>query len=601
MNDKIPASVLRSRIFSFLIFVFFAASVFQLFRMQVINQKSYDQKSSENSIKNIPLVPPRGLFYDRNFQLLVGNQSAFTLEITPAFYDKKNNTIIEKVLEVPAGYIDKIFKKDANYSKYLPRKIMRGLSPKFIAWFEENRSELKGVEYISEMQREYYDGVLGSHMFGYTKEINAKQLKLFKGIYEMGDYVGNTGLEKTYEMYLHGIKGAKFYLVDSRQLVLGRYENGESDIAPRKGFDLVLSIDKDAQKAAEESFVGKKGGLVAIEPATGEIIAFVSSPQYDLSTFASFTSSDKWKGLLIDPEKPMFNRASMSQLPPGSTFKMIGAIAALEEGIIDEKFMLNCGGGFQFGNRFFKCTHVHGGVNVVTAIEKSCNTFFYQIILKVGFDKWSEYGKKFGFGSKTGIDIGEEARGIMPSSAYFNKVYGKNKWTQGYVVSLGIGQGEVSATPLQLAQYCALLANYGKSFKPHLLKGFIRNDNNQFIPAKATEINTSISKRTMELVREGMFRVVQGAGTATHVKINGINIAGKTGTAQNPHGQDHAIFIGFAPYENPKIAVACIVENAGYGATHAAPIVKNVIEAYLIKDKPKTKSNTIIAAKEMQR
>jgi penicillin-binding protein 2 len=595
MNDQSFGSAVRSKMFFMLIFFFFSASFFQLFKMQIINQKNYEIKSNENSIKEVPLVPPRGLFYDRNFNLLVGNKSTFTLEIIPAFYNKKNNSIIEKILEVPEGYINKIFNKDKNYSKYLPRKIMRGLSPKFIAWFEENKSQLKGVDYIVEMQRDYSYGVIGSHMFGYTKEISASQLKLFKGIYEMGDYVGNNGIEKTYEMYLHGIKGAKLFMIDSKQQVIGRYENGAQDIAPRKGYDLVLTIDKDAQQIAEQSFIGKKGGLVAIEPETGEIIAFVSAPEYDLSTFASFTSGNQWKELISDPDKPMFNRASMSQLPPGSTFKMIGAVAALEEGIIDTNFTLNCGGGFQFGNRFFKCTHTHGGVNVVSAIEKSCNTFFYQIILKVGFDKWSEYGKKFGFGEKTGVDISEEAKGIMPSSGYFNKIYGKNGWTQGYVVSLGIGQGEVSATPIQLAKYCALLANFGKTKQPHFLKGFLRNDNNQFIPANYKQIDIGISRRTMKIVREGMFRVVNGAGTATHVKIDGITVAGKTGTAQNPHGQDHAIFIGFAPYDNPKIAVACVVENAGYGATHAAPIVKNVIQAYLQKET--FKKNQLIAQK----
>jgi len=595
MNDQSFGSAVRSKMFFMLIFFFFSASFFQLFKMQIINQKNYEIKSNENSIKEVPLVPPRGLFYDRNFNLLVGNKSTFTLEIIPAFYNKKNNSIIEKILEVPEGYINKIFNKDKNYSKYLPRKIMRGLSPKFIAWFEENKSQLKGVDYIVEMQRDYSYGVSGSHMFGYTKEISASQLKLFKGIYEMGDYVGNNGIEKTYEMYLHGIKGAKLFMIDSKQQVIGRYENGAQDIAPRKGYDVVLTIDKDAQQIAEQSFIGKKGGLVAIEPETGEIIAFVSAPEYDLSTFASFTSGNQWKELISDPDKPMFNRASMSQLPPGSTFKMIGAVAALEEGIIDTNFTLNCGGGFQFGNRFFKCTHTHGGVNVVSAIEKSCNTFFYQIILKVGFDKWSEYGKKFGFGEKTGVDISEEAKGIMPSSSYFNKIYGKNGWTQGYVVSLGIGQGEVSATPVQLAKYCALLANFGKTKQPHFLKGFLRNDNNQFIPANYKQIDIGISRRTMKIVREGMFRVVNGAGTATHVKIDGITVAGKTGTAQNPHGQDHAIFIGFAPYDNPKIAVACVVENAGYGATHAAPIVKNVIQAYLQKET--FKKNQLIAQK----
>jgi len=321
-------------------------------------------------------------------------------------------------------------------------------------------------------------------------------------------------------------------------------------------------------------------------------LAFVSSPQFDLNNFTTVTSKDIWTDLNTNPEKPLFNRATLSVNPPGSTFKILAAIAALEEGIIDENTTLYCGGGFYFG-RFFKCHGGnHGSLNVIHAIEHSCNSFFYQLILRIGLDKWAEYGRRFGFGHKTGIDIIEEKPGILPSSEYYDKRYGKNGWTKGFVVSLGIGQGELSVTPLQLANYTALIANNGKGFTPHLVKGYL-DANKKLVPFKFNPIDTKVSQRTLDIVKQGMFLVVNGAGTATSVRLPGIEVAGKTGTAQNPHGNDHAWFIGFAPFDKPKIAVAVFVENAGFGATWAAPIAKAVIQEYL-KNKvtPKIKSDS---------
>jgi penicillin-binding protein 2 len=273
----------------------------------------------------------------------------------------------------------------------------------------------------------------------------------------------------------------------------------------------------------------------------------------------------------------------MSTFAPGSTFKMISAIAALEEGIIDTNYRITCGGGYQFGDRYFKCLHVHGTVDVETSIEKSCNTFYYSLVNKIGLDLWSKYAKKFGFGSKSRIDIPEEAAGIVPSTDYYNKVYGKNGWTKGFVISLGIGQGELNVTPLQLAQYAALFANSGKSARPHFLKGYTDMHTNQFVEVKPQTYDIGISKKSFDIVRRAMYLVVNGAGTATNIRSDGLQISGKTGTAQNPHGKEHSLFIGFAPFNNPKIAIAVLVENAGFGSTVAAPIARDIIKAYLIK------------------
>ena len=583
MQDNHFGSLIRRRIIYLTIVGFFIILVFQLMSMQLLNRSAYEEKSNENSIKTIVRNPPRGIFFDRNLNFLVGNKASFTLEIVPDTYNKERNEIIEKVIAVEADYINQILKKNKRYSKYLPRKIKRNIQFNAVAWLEENSDFIPGVNYIVEMQRDYSFGVNASHVFGYTKEIDFKTLGEKKDIYKMGDYIGYNGVEKTYENFLRGNKGKDFYVVDSRQKIIGKYESGNENIPALKGNDLVLTIDRDAQIAAENSFHNMRGALVAIEPSTGEILALVSAPQYDLSKFASVTSNEIWNELSRDTTKPLFNRATMSRNPPGSTFKMMIAIAALEDKIITTSDYVTCGGGFLFGDKFFKCTHVHGKVNVVSAIERSCNTFFYQLMLKIGIERLSKYGKMFGFGRKTNIDIGEESSGILPNKAYYDRVYGKGKWTRGYLVSLGIGQGELITTPLQLAQYTSLLANFGVTKSPHLVKGYIENETNNYIPFEFEELRASISKETFDIVREGMYKVVNGNGTATLIRLKDIKIAGKTGTAQNPHGEDHALFIGFAPFENPQIAVAVIVENIGYGSTYAAPIVKKVIEAYLNK------------------
>jgi penicillin-binding protein 2 len=589
MSEELFGSLVRKRILYLTIVGFITIASFQLFKMQIIDQSAYSTKSDDNSVKPIYQTAPRGVFYDRNMNVMVGNKPSFTLRITPSDYNTELNPFIEAILNVEPGYINKILKQTQTYSKYIPRRISKDVDFKVIAWYEENMSKLPGVDYIMETQRDYSFGIMGSHMFGYTKEISQRMLQARKKEYSMGDEIGFSGLEKSYEDILRGQKGIKYVLVDSKQKTIGSYKEGGTDIESVKGYDLVLSIDKDAQQVAEEAFKDKRGAVVAIEPATGEILAFLSAPEYDLANFASVTSNDIWRQLNIDPQKPMFNRATMSIYSPGSTYKMLSALAALEEGIIDTNTRISCSGGFQFGDRFFKCLHVHGSTDVKTSIEKSCNTFYYQLILKLGLDRWAEYSQKFGFGKKSGLDIGEEITGLVPNTKYYDRVFGKGRWTRGFLISLGIGQGELSVTPLQLARYAALFANYGKSANPHFLKSYIETQSRKRVDVKPQYFDIGISKRSFDIVREGMFRVVNGAGTAGNIRLPDLTIAGKTGTAQNPHGKEHAVFVGFAPYDNPKIAVAVIVENAGYGSVAAAPIARDVMQAYLQKDKLKAK------------
>jgi len=577
INERF-ASLQRKTILSVAILISAIALGARLFQMQILNQDLYESKSVNNSIKQIDQNPLRGVFYDRNHKLLVNNVPAYTLRITPTEYDTSLNHMLETVLKLKTGFINDILFQNRNYSKYQPIKIKRGVDFSIIAWIEENSQNLPGIDYIIEMHRGYPGGVNGSHIFGYTREITKRQLEKGSESYKAGDFIGYSGIEKNYDMQLRGQKGKKFILVDSKQKEIGSYNDGSDDQLPVKGNDIILTIDAKTQKIAEEEFKNKRGAVVAVDPKTGEILTFVSSPQYDLDQFSYITSRDFLDSLYNDPEKPLFNRATMSIQSPGSTYKMLVAIAGLDLGVITTSTTFNCNGGYTFG-RFFKCHGVHGRINVVEAIEKSCNSFFYQLILKIGLDRWAEYSKRFGFNSKTNIDLDEESSGLIPDSKYYEKVYGSN-WPRSILLSLSIGQGEVSVSPVQLAQYTALIANNGKTYSPHLVRGYVDNTGKEF-DLKSKQLTVGIDQKVFDIVKKGMYLVVNGSGTATSIRSDDIVIAGKTGTAQNPHGKDHAWFVAFAPFDNPQIALAVIVENVGFGSTYAAPIAKKIIETYL--------------------
>lgn len=581
MSDKIFGSNLRKNIIVIIVAFVGIGFIGQLVKMQIIEHKSYIVKSDNNSVKKIVQRAPRGIFFDRNYQVLVSNKPSYNLEIIPAIYDTGNGRIIEQILGLERFFIKDVLRKKRGYSKYLPRVIKRNVSFEDIVWIEENNEKLKGVNISVEMQRDYSFDVKGSHIFGYLREINSQQLKEKKEIYNLGDFIGIKGAEKSFEERLRGEKGYEFILVDSRRKTIGKYLEGTNDLSPVKGNDIVFTIDAETQKIAEKEFEKYSGSLVAIKPSTGEILAYVSAPGYNLEEFASVTSREMMNKLRADPSKPLFDRASNSIYPPGSTIKMLAGIIGLEEGLINKNSVIECKGGFTFGDRFFRCHAADGYVNIEKAIEVSCNTFFYKLILDIGLDRWAKYIRMFGFGSPTNVDLGNDAKGIVPDSEYYNRVYGKNKWGRGNLVSLGIGQGELSVTTLQLAQYTAFLANFGSTGVPHIGKGYLKDIQSNLTPFAYNQKSIPISKENIDIVRKGMYKVVNGEGTATHIRLPNIEIAGKTGTSQNPHGENHALFVGFAPYDDPQIAVALIVENVGYGGTYAAPIAQKVIKTYL--------------------
>lgn len=585
MNETHFGSVRRRRILFILIIGMVAVQAFQLVSMQLLDSSKYEEKSKDNSIKIFPINAPRGILFDRNMEILVGNKPSFTMQITPSDYNAKNSRLIEYVLKVDSGYVDKLLKRFEKFSKFKPRTLMRGVDYEVIAWLEENHAELPGLRYIVETKRDYSFGINAAHVFGYTKEIDRETLNKSNNTYSIGDNIGFGGIEKKYEKFLRGIKGEEYYVVNSRQKIVSSYNFGKSNIPPTKGNDLVLTLDYETQKMAENLMLNYKGAVIAVDPTNGEILTYVSAPQYNLANFADVTSNAIWNLMRNDEAKPLFNRGTQSMYPPGSVYKMLVAMAALEEGIIKPSFEVNCKGGAQFGNRFFKCTHYHGKVKLISAIEESCNTYFYQLIRKVGIDNLTKYSKKFHLGEKTGIDISPESEGLIPSREYYDRVHGKGKWTDGNLLNLSIGQGEIITTPIQLVQYTSLLANKGVTKTPHFAKGYIETTTNDFVAFEFDSVKTKFSKKSFEIIQTAMMKVVNSdKGTAHNIKLNRISISGKTGTAQNSKEKDHSIFIAYAPSQNPEIAVVVIVENVGYGSTYAAPIAQKVITTYLDED-----------------
>lgn len=592
MIDNQFGSFSRRNAFNGVIVLVMLIFLARLYQLQLVEQTEYGKKSEENSIQPITREPIRGFIFDRNGTLIVDSRPSYTLTITPHEYNDKNTDFLASLLRVTPEYIRERVRRGRQYSVFQPVKVLRDLDFGTISSFEENRERLPGVDYIVESKRFYTTHARASHLLGYTKEISDRQLTETGDYYKQGDVIGSAGLESSYEQLLRGEKGVEYMLRNARGQLIGNYEDGRHDIPSKDGFDLYLSYDYKLQTVAESLLIGKRGSVVALDPQNGELLAMASSPDFDLTDFSGVTSPQIWQKLNEDPFVPLYNRATLTRYPPGSTFKMVLATAALNDGIINTEWTVNCPGSFRYGNKIFKCSHgkAHGRVNITRAIQVSCNVFFYNLMLKVGLDRWSKYATMYGFGQTTGIDIPEENPGLIPSTQYYDRVYGKGGWTQGYLVSLGIGQAEVGVTPLQMGIYALELANEGHFYQPHAVRGVNIKRAGRIDTVQYSSHVMDVQNTTWDIIRNAMHLAILPGGTGMAARIPGIEIAGKTGTAQNPHGKDHAWFIGFAPLDNPRIAVAVIVENAGFGGTEAAPIAGRVMEQYLygeiIRDKP---------------
>ena len=561
----------------------------RLFFLQVIDQSTKDQ-ADNNALVKQTIYPSRGLIYDRNGELLVFNQPIYEVTMTMRDMGKEWDTLAFcQCLQISRAEFDarmediKDRKKNRGYSRWTPQVFMSQLKKEDIATLQESIFLFPGVQIQKRTLRDYtYNAA--AHVLGSVGEVNQNDIDR-DSYYSRGDYSGRDGLERTYEKQLRGEKGVCVLMRDVRGRIQGSYQDGESDVTAKAGTDLHTTLDIQLQLLAEELLAGKIGSVVAIEPKTGEILALASSPTWNPRVLVGKERSKNYNMLLKDKTKPLMNRATQATYPPGSTFKTIQSLVCLDQGAITPNTLYPCSGP---GSTPIKCTHHHGSpVALDRAIEQSCNPYFwcaFRDLLQMDgygkdnkdfrhrYDLWRDAVMSFGLGQKfTDSDLSEQSSGSIPSTKLFDKFYGKTGWKAITIRSLSIGQGEILVTPLQLANQAATIANEGYFITPHLNK----ND------SMLTHVHQlDIDKRHFEVVKEGMGRVMV-FGTGRHHAIDSLHMAGKTGTVQNPHGRDHAIFIGFAPIEDPQIAVAVVVENAGFGATWACPIATMMMEQYL--------------------
>lgn len=585
--DKIQRSTTLVSLFVVAVFsVLFA----RLFYLQVLNYQQLGSISTTNSIRRVWVQPPRGRMIDKKGVVLVDNQPLYTVKVIPSEFKKERTGYLAWLLKIEKAELADKISKGYEFNRFSAVTVSRNLDGVDVARLSENLWQLPGVLIETDNKRKYSDSLNGSHLFGYLRAISKAKLEEFaEQGYTPDDKIGFSGLEKYYEERLRGQKGARFEMITPLGKFAGKYNYGNSDIAAVRGDDLYLSIDGGLQQLAEQLLrkTGRSGAVVAIDPSTGGILALASAPDYSLNIFNGSTDSKGWSDILTSPQKPLFNRTVQAVYPPGSIYKMILAMAALEEKRMDPATKILDSGVFIYGGRRFLSNEGkgHGVVDMREAITVSSNVYFYNLIFKVGLDNWTKYGSMFGFGTKTGIDLPGERAGLLPSIEYYNNRYGKNRWTKGYLVSLAIGQGELGTTPVQLAAYAAALANNGTLFQPHIVNGYRDTATGRYIPFTFAKQQLPVTAETYGIIRDGMKGVVL-RGTGTLAKVPGVEIAGKTGTAQNPHGQDHAWFIAYAPVDNPKIAMAVLVENAGFGGTISAPIARELIKYYIKGEKP---------------
>lgn len=563
--------------------------IIRLFYLQIIDQSTKDQ-ADNNALVKQTIYPSRGLIYDRNGELLVFNQPIYEITMVMREMGKDwDTTAFCQCLQISRTEFDeriaeiKDKKKNRGYSRWTPQVFMSQLKKEDIATLQESQFLFPGIQIQKRTLRDYtYKAA--AHVLGSVGEVNQNDIDR-DSYYARGDYSGRDGLERTYEQQLRGEKGVEVLMRDSRGRMQGSYQNGALDKTAKAGTDLYTTLDIQLQLLAEELLAGKIGSAVAIEPKTGEILALVSNPSWNPKVLVGKERSKNYNQLLKDPTKPLMNRATQATYPPGSTFKTIQALVCLEQGAITPNTLYPCSGP---QSTPIKCTHHHGSpVALDKAIEQSCNPYFWcayrDLLQKDGYGKdnadfrhryelWRDAVMEFGLGQRfKDTDLSEQSAGKVPNIKEYDRTYGPTGWKAITIRSLSIGQGEILVTPLQLANQAATIANEGYFITPHLNK-------NDSMLTHRHEIG--IKQKWFAEVKEGMHRVMQ-YGTGRWYPIEGISQAGKTGTAQNPHGKDHAIFIGFAPVEDPQIAVAVVVENAGFGATWACPVASMMMEQYL--------------------
>ena len=559
------------------------ALIIKLFRIQVVDV-SYRLSADNNVLRYVTQYPARGLIYDRNGKMLVSNQAAYDIMVVPAQTSRLDTTEFCNTLGISNEIFRERLKAAIIHSRKAPSIFLKQVSAETYARFQEKMFMYPGF-YVQARTLRKYTKPLAAHILGYVSEVDDNIIKK-EPYYKSGDYIGKSGIEEAYEKEIRGKKGVKIFLVDVYSRLKGSYEDGRRDSDAVQGKNIISSIDMDLQEYGEFLMQNKSGSIVALEPKTGEVLALVSSPNYDPGLLVGRIRSENFSKLQADSLEPLFNRALMASYPPGSTFKPINGLIGLQENVITPSTLFACHNGYLFVD-----CHTHESpLDLEGAIKNSCNAYFCQVFRRVlenpayvsvpsAYTKWKSYVNEFGFGNTLGTDFVNELPGFIPEVTFYNKLHKRTDWKALNILSLAIGQGEIGTTPLQMANYTAAIANRGYYFTPHIVKSV---GDFKSIDSKFTSIHRiDIDSANFEFIANGMEKVVNNGGTASNVALKDIIICGKTGTAQNPHGKDHSVFIAFAPKDNPKIAIAVYVENAGFGATYAAPVASLMIEKYL--------------------
>ena len=563
----------------------FLIIIIRLFTIQVIDD-SYKISSENNSQRRIVEYPARGLVFDRNGILLVSNETAYDLMIIPRQVTSFDTAMLMQDLGIDIDDLRMRIKKAIGYSRFKPSVFYKQMSKMQYAYFQEHMYRYPGF-YVQTRSLRKYEKTIAAHILGDIGEIDLEGIQN-DSYYAVGDYVGKSGIENYYENVLRGEKGVKVYIVDVHNRIQGSYENGEFDIAAKPGKAITLCIDERLQSYGELLMQNKIGSIVAIDPSNGEILTMVSSPGYDPNLLIGRQRGYNFDSLMKAPNKPLFNRAVNAAYPPGSIFKMVQAIIGLDQGIITPNTSFPC------DQSIVGCHNHPPNTNLMRAIQYSCNPYFYMLTRKLiqrGFEKsifrdsrvgleiWKDKVLALGFEQSFDIGLPSVSRGKIPGPDYYDRIYGKYRWAYSTIYSLSIGQGEVLVTPLQMANYAAIIANRGYYYPPHLA----RHINNEIPDSSFRKpVKTPFKPEYFIPIVDGMDAVVnEEYGTGGLARIPHIRVCGKTGTAQNPHGEDHSIFMAFAPKDNPKIAIAVYIENAGFGGVWAAPIASLMIEKYL--------------------
>jgi penicillin-binding protein 2 len=573
--------------------IFFFLLLTRLWYLQVIESDRLKELSENNRLRFVPVAASRGTILDRNGSVMVDNTPSFSVAVIPQDVKDKEVLIgtLARYLDLDRSELLDRWEKGKGRAKYYPIVLASGITRDQLEFLEENRLRLPGLEIEVKPVREYPEGLMAAHLLGYLGEVSEDELAEtgFKE-YNPGDYVGKSGIERGLEKYLHGADGGKQIEVDAR----GRFLRTLNEAPPAPGNGIVLTIDKNVQKSAEEAFGDKAGAAVVMAVDSGEILAFTSSPGFDPALFAGRMPSDKWNAYLNDKRHPLENKALKGQYPPGSTFKIITALAGLEDGLIDANTTVECKGSYTVGTSTFKCwdKHGHGQVNLKKALRESCDVYFYQLAERLGVDRIARAAREFGLGAPMGVGLGNEKGGLIPTAEWKLKRFGK-KWYHGETLPVGIGQGYVLTTPIQLASMIATVANEGTVYRPHFVKRIVDPDGKvlkEFLPEVLKRV---VGKPgSFKLVKEGLLAVVnEPRGTGGAARLYEVRVAGKTGTSQvvkqrDSKGRvpyefrDHALFVAFAPYENPEIAVAVVIEHGEHGGAAAAPIAGRILRAY---------------------